>query len=353
MPTIKKLLKKTDSLRGKTTRNLLNALNFPPKKNQYEPIAAEDIKKILVCRPNHRLGNQLLITPLIQEINRTFPDAKIDLFLKGTAGKMIFENYHAVDRLLMLPRQHFRQFYRYMYCWISLKSRTYDLAINANSGSSSGRLATGFARAKHYFQGEETAHSADFPDDYHHFAKKSIYQLRRFLEKSGIPDTKEEIPPLDIKLKENEKTNGKNLLKQITKNEKPVIGIYTHATLNKCFSKDFWKPFYQSLEENYSEKYQIMEILPIENISQIDFASPNFYSKNIRELASMISAMEIFISADCGMMHLASATKIPVIGLFKFDTMETYKPYANKSVGVPPEHLNTGYISKQIDNIIQ
>jgi len=352
MVAIKKLLKKTDRFRRKITRTLARILSFSSKKHKYQPIAEKDIKRVLICRPNHRLGNQLLITPLIQEVNYIFPDAKIDLFLKGGLGTIIFENYSCVDKLIMLPKKHFKQLFQYISCWISLKSRKYDLVINANSGSSSGRLATGFARSKYCFQ-EEIINDTDLPIDYNHFAKKSIYQLREFFKKSGLQNQNNTIPPLDIKLTETEKTNGKNILKQITKNQKPVIGIYTYATLDKCCSVDFWKPFYQSLKEKYSKKYKIIEVLPIENVSQIDFVSHNFYSKDIRELASMISAMQIFISADCGMMHLASASKIPVIGLFKFDNVEMYKPYANKSVGIPSENLNTEHIFKQIDKILQ
>jgi len=353
MVAIRKLLKKTDRFRRKVTHNLVNVLSFSSKKHKYKPIDPKNIKKILICRPNHRLGNQLLITPLVQEVNRIFPDAKIDLFLKGGLGKIIFENYPKVDKLIMLPKKHFKQLFRYISCWISLKSRKYDLVINANSGSSSGRLATNFARSKYCFQEEVTTNSANLPNDYNHFAKKSVYQLRDFLSKSNVSINDNEIPSLDIKLTENEKNNGKNILKQVTKTEKPVIGIYTYATNEKCCSVDFWKPFYQSLKENYGKKYEIIEVLPIENVSQIDFVSLNFYSKDIRELASMISPMEVFVSADCGMMHLASATKIPVVGLFKFDNIEMYKPYANKSVGIPSENLNTEYIFKQINNILQ
>jgi hypothetical protein len=39
--------------------------------------------KILICRPNPRLGNQLLITPLLQEVITTFPECEIDLFVNG------------------------------------------------------------------------------------------------------------------------------------------------------------------------------------------------------------------------------------------------------------------------------
>ncbi|RZJ31083.1 MAG: lipopolysaccharide heptosyltransferase family protein, partial [Flavobacterium sp.] len=34
------------------------------------------IKQVLVCRPNHRLGNLLLITPLLDELSTIFPDCQ-------------------------------------------------------------------------------------------------------------------------------------------------------------------------------------------------------------------------------------------------------------------------------------
>jgi len=349
MVTTKKILKKTDHFRRKTTQNLVRLLSFSSKKQKYEPIDSKDIKRVLICRPNHRLGNQLLITPLVQEINQTFPNAKIHLFLKGTLGKIIFENYPCIDKLIMLPKKHFKQLFRYIFCWISLRKQKYDLVINAGLHSSSGRFATGFAKAKYRFLEEEI--SGKIPDDYRHIAKTTIYQLRSFFSKSNV-QSNDEIPSLDIRLKEKEKINGKNIINKITKDEKPVIGIYTYATLDKCCSANFWHPLYQELKEKYGERYEIIEVLPIENVSQIDFIAHHFYSKDIRELASMISAMKIFISADCGMMHLASATKIPVVGLFKFDNIDMYKPYANRSIGIRSENLNTEYILEQINTIL-
>jgi hypothetical protein len=44
--------------------------------------------------------------------------------------------------------------------------------------------------------------------------------------------------------------------------------------------------------------YNIIEILPVENVSQIAFKSPVFYSKDIREIGAVIANTEIFIGAD-------------------------------------------------------
>lgn len=351
MAQIKALLKKTDAFRRKLTRNLVHKLGHFRAKNT-ELISKQNIKRILICRPNHRLGNQLLITPLVQEVAHTFPDAKIDLFLKGNVGKIIFENYPSVNRLIMLPKEHFKQLFTYIYGWLIIKGRKYDLVINADPGSSSGRLATQISRAKYRFLEEEISQQDPLPADYVHFAKKTIYQLREFLKKSGIQDAENEIPGLDIRLKEEEKANGKDMLNQIMQNDKPTIGIYTFATLDKCYVPKFWIPLYEALKEKYENDYNIIEVLPVENVSQINFAGPHYYSKNIRELASMISTMKIFISADCGMMHLANASKVPVLGLFKFDNIDKYKPYGNKSTGIQTQDLSPEIIFKEMDDII-
>jgi ADP-heptose:LPS heptosyltransferase len=59
--------------------------------------------KILICRPNPRLENQLLITPLLQEVITTFPECEIDLFVNGLSP-IIFKNYTNVNRIIQLPR---------------------------------------------------------------------------------------------------------------------------------------------------------------------------------------------------------------------------------------------------------
>ena len=46
--------------------------------------------KVLITRPNHRLGNQLLLTPLIQEVKKQFPNSKIHLVVNGNLFSILF-----------------------------------------------------------------------------------------------------------------------------------------------------------------------------------------------------------------------------------------------------------------------
>jgi hypothetical protein len=69
--------------------------------------AGAGVQRVLLCRPNSRLGNQLMITPLVQEIIALFPGCRIDLFVRGSLSEIIFANYEPVDRIIELPRKPF------------------------------------------------------------------------------------------------------------------------------------------------------------------------------------------------------------------------------------------------------
>ena len=77
-----------------------------PKVDKEKPL---ELNRVLINRPNQRLGNILLITPLIQEIIRYNPDVKIDLFVKGKVAPIIFENYTQVDQIIELPKKPFKE----------------------------------------------------------------------------------------------------------------------------------------------------------------------------------------------------------------------------------------------------
>ncbi|GGB78834.1 hypothetical protein GCM10007424_18750 [Flavobacterium suaedae] len=297
-------------------------------------IERNDVKRVLICRPNHRLGNMLLITPLVQEVEATFPNCTIDVFVKGGAAIPIFENYTTIDKIIRLPKKHFSQLPQYISRWVGLKTKKYDIAINVNAKSSSGRLSTKAARADLKFFGDVDKEFKSKYKDYKHIAKYPVYNFRYFVSKLGIHDTLDApIPSLNLKLSEQERTNGKKKLDELVDTTKETICIFTYATGAKCYETQWWKECYKQLKANFSE-YNILEILPVENVSQIDFEAPSFYSKDVREIASVIANSKVFVGADSGMMHLASASQAPTIGLFSCTDTEVYEPYGNRSTSV-------------------
>jgi len=306
------------------------------KSNQSHKIDLIDpnqIKRVLISRPNHRLGNLLLITPLIQEVSRTFPNCKIDLFVKGNLASIVFENFENIGQIIKLPKKHFKDLIGYLDGWISIKKKHYDLAINVDKDSSSGRLSVQLANANYKFFGEANVDKQSKYDDYSHLAKYPVYNLRSYLKQLGISENETPVAPLLLQLSDEERKAGKVILDQLVSSEKKTICIFTFGTGAKCYSEEWWAKFYERLKIEFDD-YNILEVLPIENVSQIGFKAPTFYSKDIREIAALFTNTTLFIGADSGMMHLASASQIPVIGLFSITKAEKYQPYNANSLAI-------------------
>lgn len=303
-------------------------------------ITKVDVKRILICRPNPRLGNQLLITPLLQEVIATYPDCKIDLFVNGNAAPSIFKNYQNVNQIIRLPRKPFKELHNYMKGWMAIKKHKYDIVINVVKNSSSGRLSTQFASGKFKFFGDDIDDLTNTFTDYKHIAKGPVYNFRHYLNLLGMPKNNNPVPPLNLKLAPSEIAEANKLVQDIVKNNKKTICIFTYATRAKCYNLNWWETFYQSLRDAFPE-YNIIEVLPVENVSQIGFKAPTFYSKDIREIAAFIANTAIFIGADSGMMHLASASLTPTVGLFCVTDERMYAPYENNSFAINTTNTST------------
>ncbi len=322
---------KINAVRRKITRSLTK--NIGTTKLGQNPDSKIELKNVLICRPNHRLGNLLLITPLVQEINHAFPDCKIDIFIKGGLGPIVFKNYPSVENFIVLPKKPFKELLKYIKVWFKIKQKKYDLVINIDGGSSSGRMSTQLANADFKFFGELNLEIVANHPDYKHMAKYPIFEFRHYLNQLGFSNQQKEIPTIDIKLSEQEIQDAKKILNQIVPNDKKTIAIFTFATAAKCYCKEWWDVFYEKLV-HYFPEYNIVEVLPVENVSQINFKAPSFYSKDVREIAAFIANTEVFIGADSGIMHLACASQIPVVGLFSVTVPEKYEPYGNNSIAI-------------------
>lgn len=304
--------------------------------------------RILIIRPNSRLGNQLLITPLLEEITDIFPNCKIDIFVRGNLAPILFQNYKQVDRIIKLPPKPFKALLKYAKVWFSVRKHRYDIVINIEGNSSSGRLLTKLSRSNLKIFGENIPELETKFSDYLHTGKKAVYNLRNSIGK----DPSIAISPLSFRLNTNELKNGKLVLEQLVNNNKPTICIYTFATGGKCFSKDWWKYIYTHLKDKYEGNYNILEVLPKENVSQIDFAATPYYSTDIREMGAVIANSMIFITADCGIMHLASSVGTPTVGFFSYTDPQKYEPYNKNSIAIETEKISKEDIVIEIDKIL-
>ncbi|HEX6225322.1 MAG TPA: glycosyltransferase family 9 protein [Chryseolinea sp.] len=299
-----------------------------------------EIRRILICRPNHRLGNLLLITPLIQELAETFPECEIDLFVRGHVAPELFKNYQNIGEIIKLPKRAFPNVIEYAGSWMAIMKRKYDLVIDVDKGSSSGRLSLQLANGRHKISGDMLENLKSEFIDYEHHAKFPIYNFRNYLARHGFTKRRGPVPSVNLKLNAWEIAAGRKLLRQMVQNEKKTICLFTYATGNKCYSELWWTNFYNRLRYEFPAA-NIIEVLPVQNISKLAGKAPTFYSKDVREIGSLIANTDVFIGADSGIMHLANAVQTPTVGLFSVSNQKLYAPYGNNSVAIDTNVGNT------------
>ncbi|KAF2329065.1 glycosyltransferase family 9 protein [Flavobacterium daemonense] len=329
-----KISKKINNVRREAMRFITKNIGSSQKASNKMMDDPTQIKLILICRPNARLGNLLLITPLIKEVSAVFPEAQIDLFVKGGLMPIILKNYNQIGEIIVLPKKPFSDLVAYLKVWLKIERKKYDLAINVDKDSSSGRLAVERSHAAFKFYGDDLNEIESKANDYLHIAKYPVYNFRNFLKSVSVETRNLPISEMDLKLDATELAHGKEILKDKFDNQKPTIAIFTFATGDKCFSESWWKDFYELLKIKYERDYNILEVLPVENVSQIQFKATSFYSKDVREIASVLANTVLFIGADSGIMHLANASHIPTVGLFSGLNIQKYQPYGFGSVAI-------------------
>lgn len=345
-------LSEVNILRRKLTNALTKNVGDHTLDEQIAKYPNSEIKRVLISRPNHRLGNMLLITPLLQEVATAFPNCKIDLFVKGGVAPILFENYTNIDIVIKLPKKHFNDLLGYFKGWLTIRKHHYDLVINGDKNSSSGRLSTKFAKGTFKIYGDIDEAETSKHKDFVHIAKYPVYNLRQFLLKIGQDRRQEPMPLLDLKLSASEISNAKKVLESITENNKKTLALYTFATADKCYSTEWWHAFYDKLLTEFPD-YNIIEVLPIENVSQIGFKAPSYYGKDVREIAALFANTSMYIGADCGIMHLASAALTTTVGLFSRSNLPIYEPYGNASIAINTQKHDADYCVSTIKKILE
>jgi len=120
----------------------------------------------------------------------------------------------------------------------------------------------------------------------------------------------------------------------------------------KCYSEEWWNDLYSKMVCRFGEEYNIVEVLPVENISQIAFKAPAYYSKDIREIGAVIANTSVFVGADSGIMHLASASGTPTLGLFSATKTNQYEPYNMGSLAIDTNKMNANDIVDIIEKTL-
>jgi ADP-heptose:LPS heptosyltransferase len=297
------------------------------------------IHRILICHVSHTLGNTLLLTPLLRELENIYPGAEVDVVTRSPVADKIFGNFRCVRRIYVLPRHGLATPWKLWRIVRALRSQTYDLAIDPCISSQSDRIGVLAAKATRklgYVAAGKSGmlnHGVAVPTTMRHVGQLPVYLLRSATGRT----TPAPYPPLDVCLTASERAFGAEFVTGLVsapgEPTPPVIGLFTSATGPKRLDTAWWRTFAKRLAAR-APRARIVEIVPVSGGALLGEDVPTFYSSDLRRLACVLSGLSLFVSADCGVMHLACASGTPTVGLFAVTDADVWGPYGSRDAVV-------------------
>jgi heptosyltransferase-3 len=331
-------------------RNL--ARKLAPQGQADRPVAEnakKDIRRVLIIRPVHSLGNLLGLTPVLTEIEAVLPEARVDILAGVPVLRDICRHYPQVNEIIILPRRAARHPFRLLSGLRRMRRQSYDLALDPSAWSSTARNLAALSGARHLIG---TGAPGPLPEelDTLHFAHLPVNLLRHHLpwarSRQELPQ-----PRLDLRLQAEERAQGRQKLQAIRGQyglDRPrVLALFTHATWNKAYPAAWWRAFHSALKI-HAEDYDFIEILPAHGESRLDFRLPTILSLDIRELGGILANCDGFVGADSGIAHLASASGIPTYSLFSVTEPEIWRPYGPDDQAVETTQMTPEEIAAAI-----
>ncbi|TAM58041.1 MAG: lipopolysaccharide heptosyltransferase family protein [Rhodanobacter sp.] len=347
--TVRRSLNAGD-LRRRAARGLMRLLFGTAAQLSDEPLPATGIYRVVICRISHALGNTLLLTPLIQELEATWPGAEIDIVTRSPVGAAVYGRYDNVNRVFQLPAHGVGHPRQWLGVLRGMRKTHYDLAIDPDPQSQTGRLFLRMARAtcKLGFSSPEKSgsvtHAVAVPADVLNHGQRPVFLLRSALGRAGAATG---YPVPDIRLDHAELAWGRQTLGRLfamppsPTRRRRTIGIFANATGPKLLDRGWWVRFMKTLEASCPD-CQLLEVIPISGRSMLDSRYPAYYSSDLRRLASVLAGLDAYISLDCGIMHLACASRAPTLGIFTTTNADEWGPYGPgnhvvQASDMPPE----------------
>ncbi len=187
-------------------------------------------------------------------------------------------------------------------------------------------------------------------------AKWPVFLLRRRLPGS-LSAHHDDYPNLTIQLFRDERAQARHVLDTLmegwnTSTAQIVVGVFAEATGAKRYDEGWWQRFVEEIRAN-NPACVIVEIAPPDGRSRLSARFPVFSSPSPREVAAVIANMNCFVSADCGVMHLASASGTPTIGLFSVSSLEKYAPYGPHDLAITTNGKTPEEVARLANEVVE
>jgi heptosyltransferase III len=288
------------------------------------------VRRVLVVRPNFRMGNVLLMTPALAALRRALPEARVDVVGTGTYLELLAHNPD-VDGLISIER---RSFTPAPLARVARRLRRgdYDLAIDGARGASFlGALLTGLSGSRYRVGSARGRYRRFFnvpvaskPGDLH-----KVELLLDVLEGIGIPAVTREMKVVltpDEQAAAAERWRAMGLPDGI-----PALGINLGGRGQKQWPTDDIVELVRRIQARDGRPIVLFagpedEARLAEVTKSIPAGPVVAPIVPIRAFAALLARCAVVVTGDTGPMHLAAAVGVPTVAVFVDVRSRFYRP---------------------------
>jgi ADP-heptose:LPS heptosyltransferase len=294
-------------------------------------------KRILLTRMKY-IGDVVLTTPIIHTLRDAYPDAYIAYLGDAKAVSLLEQNPH-LNEIIPFDFSKDSLFYQ-MKMYAKMFRGTYDLTIDLYSNPRSA-LMTYATRANVRIGGDTRGrgnlYTIKISDDGK--LKSAIEYHYQSLKPLGIEP---KYYKTEIFLTDREKSEASEFLRSLNVDPtKNIVAIHPGATWpNKIWLKEKFSGLIDALVQDTDCEIIISPGPHEEELTA--FLAKNHTSRvhilpllPVRKLASVLSRCSVFVSNDCGPMHIGVAVGVKTVGIFGPEPIEIWFPYNRKEGHLP------------------
>lgn len=305
----------------------------PPAGSPPRPADLEKVRRILVIKPDERLGNAVLVTALLVALKGRFSRAH-QVCLISRRYWDLRRHLPSTDEFIAFDKRRLaRNPWRFVRLIRLLRGMKFDLAFDAAGDHtlSFTHLAISALCGARFRVGHARGDAARFyevavpvPDTVRHASEMHVDLLRAVTTIRSTPRLLLRPQPDSGFVERFRRENGLDAAV-------PLIVVHPGARGRKQWPPEEFAAMMRKLREQTDAAIALIWGPADREVAEsvLKLASDNVYPVGVLSFDDLISLLRhaaAYVSADAGPMHLAVAASTPVVAIFLASDLEKYRP---------------------------
>jgi len=333
-----KFIKRIERFGKRCIRNVLRGIIKPVPVSDKD-FHIETITRILIVRQDSRLGNLVVMSPLLSALKAAIPHAEVDVLISEGFEDVLSENPN-IDHVIVFEKKSARLIpWRYPFLIRDLRKNKYDLAIDISDGyhfSLNNVLLTAFSGA-HYRLGYDRGDAKSFLNLLVPLLPENTYISDALLGlvKNILPVNCEF--PITYYLSDTDRMFANEWLYEHDMKEfDSFFAIHPGGKGRKKWGDENFAALIDKINDEIGVKIVVIGgKTEKETINSIKKLSKTHFEvlENVKtgHMAAVIERCDMFISCDTGPMHVSVALNRPTVAIFISSNFHVYGPRGKNS----------------------